>query len=267
MGSIGILAYGSLINGPGEEIESVIARRIEEDAITPFRVEFARKSSSRDYAPTLIPVSSGGARVRAVILLLQGTISEKHAKDMLWRRETSNIGTSKPYDPPPDPERNSVLIERVKDFHSVDTVLYTRIGSNIDKLTPERLAELADSHEVSELDILLNQDLAESQTLRYLEKTIEVWKDVDDDIPISIEGATHSNVASFRRALEETYVRLHIARTIYPGFGKAKSNLEDEVELTPGSISDLGAKETELAVQITTLKGEIIDLEADLAGS
>ena len=46
--SIGILAYGSLIQEPGCEIAPAIVRRIS--CRTPFKVEYARKSNSRNGA-------------------------------------------------------------------------------------------------------------------------------------------------------------------------------------------------------------------------
>jgi len=55
MGSIGILAYGSLIEEPGKEIEPLIRER-RKGIKTPFSIEFARSSSTRDGAPTLVPV-------------------------------------------------------------------------------------------------------------------------------------------------------------------------------------------------------------------
>jgi hypothetical protein len=51
---IGILAFGSLIDDPGEEIANVISG----DPIiveTPFPVEYGRFSLSRGGAPTLVP--------------------------------------------------------------------------------------------------------------------------------------------------------------------------------------------------------------------
>jgi len=59
---IGILAFGSLLDDPGAEISRLIERRIE-PVTTPFKVEFARASISRDGAPTLVPVDQGGAAV------------------------------------------------------------------------------------------------------------------------------------------------------------------------------------------------------------
>src|SRR5262249_52648561 len=50
---IGILAYGSLINDPGVEIEPLIVERIS--TRTPFPVEYARLSKSRGGGPTVVP--------------------------------------------------------------------------------------------------------------------------------------------------------------------------------------------------------------------
>ena len=83
---IGILAYGSLIDDPGEELAQRIIHRIE-DAKTPFRVEFARSSLSREGAPTLVPVEAGGAQVKATVLVLDDAVALEDARDMLYRRE------------------------------------------------------------------------------------------------------------------------------------------------------------------------------------
>lgn len=56
---IGILAYGSLINNPGDELAPLIIERIP--CMTPFNVEYARLSLTRDNAPTLIPVQGEGS--------------------------------------------------------------------------------------------------------------------------------------------------------------------------------------------------------------
>ena len=55
MEKIGILAYGSLIDDPGIEIEPLIKKRIK-NIQTPFKIEIARKSTTRGDGPTLIPV-------------------------------------------------------------------------------------------------------------------------------------------------------------------------------------------------------------------
>jgi hypothetical protein len=137
----GILAYGSLIVSPGPEIASVTVGRIK-NVETPFNVEFARKSKSRGYAPTLIPVASGGARVNAEILVMREDITPGLAADMLWRRETNQTGRQR-YHRPEAIGPNDVTVETVHDLSGVRTVLYAKIGQNIDELSPKTLAELA----------------------------------------------------------------------------------------------------------------------------
>lgn len=139
--SVGILAYGSLGEDPGAEIGPFVTERIE-GVKTPFRVEFARTSRTRGGAPTLIPVSEGGARVKAKILALEG-VTEAEATDMLWRRETRREGSGERYDPPPQPGANAVIVRRLEGFEGTEIVLYIEIGANIPDLTPRNLAELA----------------------------------------------------------------------------------------------------------------------------
>ena len=142
MKRLGILAYGSLIDDPGEEIKAVTVNRIR-NVVTPFKVEFARSSQTRTGAPTLVPVESGGAHVKAQIFILKESVSEKEAIDMFWRRETNQVSTDKMYNRPARPDENTVLVERLEKFHNIDVVLYTKIGANIHPLTPQRLARLA----------------------------------------------------------------------------------------------------------------------------
>lgn len=139
---IGILAYGSLIEEPGREIEPIIRERIS-DVETPFCIEFARSSLKRDGAPTVVPVECGGARVPATIFVLKEGISVEMAQDLLWRRETTNECTDKHYKKPTNPNPNSMIVKELADFGGVEKVLYTKLGSNITDLTPENLAELA----------------------------------------------------------------------------------------------------------------------------
>ncbi len=139
---IGIFAYGSLIDDPGVEIAPLICERIS-DVLTPFKVEFSRKSKSRDYAPTLIPVEDGGAHVNGVIILLDESITLETAKDLLWRRETRKEGTGKRYPNPNVIKVNAVVVAVLESFINIDYVLYTKIGANIDNITPSNLADLA----------------------------------------------------------------------------------------------------------------------------
>lgn len=142
MHHMGILAYGSLIEDPGQEILVAIARRIE-NVETPFRVEFAHSSRKRDGAPTLIPVKEGGSQVRAVILVLNENVKLEETESMLWRRETNRVRSLETYSHPDTPGPNTIIVERLHAFRGIETVLYTRIAENISPLTPERLAELA----------------------------------------------------------------------------------------------------------------------------
>ena len=142
MNDVGILAYGSLIDDPGCEIKAVISSR-REGVQTTFNIEFARLSSTRGGAPTLVPVEEGGAPVKAVILVLKETVSLDEAKDMLWRRETSNIGTDKRYIHPASSGQDTVFVEQFNDFGGILSVIYTRIAANISPLTAPKLAEFA----------------------------------------------------------------------------------------------------------------------------
>jgi len=142
--SIGILAYGSLINDPGEEICEATLKIIN-NVETPFCVEYARKSRTRGNAPTLVPVPCElGSKVNGVIFLLKENMDEKSAMDMLYRRERHKVCTTEVYNAqlPGD-----LRIECVRNFMGVDTVLYTAIKPNFNEildssLPSQRKAEL-----------------------------------------------------------------------------------------------------------------------------
>lgn len=119
---LGILAFGSLIQDPGLEIAPLVVRSI--NVKTPFAVEFARYSrGTRAGAPTLCRVTHGGARVNAKVLVLQEGTSCEAAKDMLWRRETGNIGTRKKYPAARTPR--AVRVRTLMNFAGAAKVLYT----------------------------------------------------------------------------------------------------------------------------------------------
>ena len=142
MAKIGILAYGSLIEDPGDELRPYIVDRVT-NVTTPFKIEFTRKSRTRGNAPTVIPIESGGSQVNATILVLkEGTEIEK-AKDLLWRRETRNQDPNRHYEHPNNPSKNHVIIESTSEFKGFESVIYTRIGKNIDNPKAETLAKLA----------------------------------------------------------------------------------------------------------------------------
>lgn len=142
--AIGILAYGSLVDDPGDELASHIVDRIQ-GVQTPFRVEFARSSHSRDRAPTLVPVRDGGTQVKAVLPVLDADVSPEMGKDMLYRREISAAGDlGHRYDPTASgPNAVHIGELRQEDAFGLDVVLYSVIGENISPLIAEHLAELA----------------------------------------------------------------------------------------------------------------------------
>ncbi len=139
---VGILAYGSLKDDPGVELGPLIIEKVE-GVGTPFAVEFARASRTRDGAPTLVPISEGGATVAANILVLQAPTTEPEATDVLWRRETGREGSGKRYEPPPESDTNTVLIRCLENFGGLDVALYADTGANILGASPRKLAELA----------------------------------------------------------------------------------------------------------------------------
>jgi hypothetical protein len=142
MRSLGILAYGSLIEDPGPEIEAAGAR-IVSSLTTPFKVEFARKSRSRGGAPTLVPVAHGGAHLPAEIIVLKEHISEEEAQNLIWRRETRQIGTGKSYVAKKHPGADTTVVRRIGNVGGIEIAFYTQIGANIDPLTSAELARLA----------------------------------------------------------------------------------------------------------------------------
>lgn len=130
------------IEDPGIELSPLIVER-KTGVETPFRIEFARSSSSRCNAPTVIPVENGGSHVNATILVLKADVTLQKAEDCLWRRETRNERSEKHYFCSSQPNPNRVVVKSLETFSNIDIVLYTIIGSNIENLGPTRLAELA----------------------------------------------------------------------------------------------------------------------------
>jgi hypothetical protein len=138
--SIGILAFGSLLDSPGKEIEAALVGR-KANVVTPFSVEFARRSMKRGGAPTLVPVKSGGRPVHAQILLLE--VAEQEAKDRLWRREINRVGGGGHYVHRANPGPNTLIIDRYENFEGLSVVLAARFAATIAPLTAEHLADLA----------------------------------------------------------------------------------------------------------------------------
>lgn len=135
--AIGILAFGSLLDEPGAEMEACIVRRVK-DVETPFAVEFARSSRTRDGGPTLVPVTAGGAAVGASVLVLEDTIDAETARDLLYRRETWRIGEAISYR-----AAQADWIRAICPFAGLTACLYTALEPNIHPLTVAQLADLA----------------------------------------------------------------------------------------------------------------------------
>lgn len=142
---IGILAFGSLIEFPGKEIEEIEIGRIE--CVTPFNVEFARISSTRGYAPTLIPIfdNSKGLQVNAIIIIIDSEVSIEKAKSILWRRECHVIEKSENYKEPKNPTSKNVMIGELDNFCNVEKVIFTYfiIQEDYKDLNPLNLADYA----------------------------------------------------------------------------------------------------------------------------
>jgi hypothetical protein len=141
MEKIGILAFGSLIDHPGKEIEAMeIRSERRQEVETPFAVEFARSSRGRAGAPTLVPHSQG-SKVKANVIVIHSSTLE-YAKDCLWRRELNNVGQGGHYTAHRNPGVNTLVIEQCS-LPGLPTVLAARFPPNIEPLTAEHLAELA----------------------------------------------------------------------------------------------------------------------------
>src|SRR5262245_19016075 len=136
---IGILAYGSLVDSPGPEIEEAITQTVK-GLQTPFKVEYARTSRGRKGAPTLVPYDAG-AQVEARIFVVG--LPEAEAANRLYRRGINEVGSNKTYTRPRQENPDKVFVESWKQLAGVDLVLYTRIGANIKNLSAAELASLA----------------------------------------------------------------------------------------------------------------------------
>ena len=141
MSSIGILAYGSSLKDPGDEIAPNITSRLR--TVTMFPVEYGRYSGkTRGGAPTVVAHDQGGP-VAADILVLADDVSFEEAQNMLWRRETGKVGSSETY--VRRTGDNCVLVEEWTENPCVERVLYTDFnpGGKQHTVTAEALAKQA----------------------------------------------------------------------------------------------------------------------------
>jgi hypothetical protein len=139
---LGILAFGSLIWEPGEELSRATAEQVS-NVLTPFKIEFARTSRRRGGGPTLVRVHKGGANVKGMILVMKEVLTREEAIEMLKRRE------------------GGAPIATISNFHGFETVLYADPVPNIDNPSPKMLAQLA-------IDSVLNVGVAGRDGITYL---------------------------------------------------------------------------------------------------
>src|SRR5260370_18326038 len=75
-------------------------------------------------------------------MVMRDDVAPDLAADMLWRRETHQTGRQR-YGRPDVIGREDVIVETIHDLSGVRTVLYVKIGPNINRLSARTLAELA----------------------------------------------------------------------------------------------------------------------------
>ena len=205
---IGILAFGSLIESPGDEIKNNELKRI--DCETPFKVEYSRISRSRSDAPTLIPVENDakGKRVRAKLIILKPEISLDEAKTILWRRETHTSDKEGAYKEPTNPTPKNVLIRVLDDFCNTEKVIYSAflIQPEYKDLTPNKLADFAIR------SILRDAVCKEKDGIRYLlsAKKSGIETELSKEYEEKILEKTKT------KTLEEAIEKLDRQRKLYP---------------------------------------------------
>ena len=197
---LGILAFGSLIDSPRNEISVLEIARIE--CITPFNVEFARISSTRGNAPTLIPVKQGGCKVKAKIIVLREDTDIEAAKSVLWRRETGKTGK---YTHTDNSNPNKLSVKTIENFMNVQKILYASFGCNINEtLSSELLANFAIE------SILTKAGQEEKDGLRYLLsiKQNGIITELSEEYEKKILEITNTN------SLEQAIEKLDIQRNV-----------------------------------------------------
>jgi hypothetical protein len=142
MERLGLLAYGSLRWDP-RELRDILDLENVVEVETPFKIELARTSTTRrDGCPTLIPVETGGARVRAALIPFSYGVALGDAQTQVWRREL--LRTSGTYDGTRQPGPNKVYVEAVdRPYEGFGLVLAVKVGQNIEQPTADVLAGLA----------------------------------------------------------------------------------------------------------------------------
>jgi cation transport regulator ChaC len=196
---IGILAFGSLIDNPGKEINELEIERI--NCITPFKIEFARISSSRDKAPTLVPVeeNSKGKKTNATIIVIDENIKLDEAKSILWRRECHKTDRNEKFVERKKPTSKNVLVLELENFCEVEKVIYTSFlkQDEYQNLTPEKLADYAIE------SILSKAGVEKKDGIRYLQSTKKYGIITENSQEYEKQILLKTNTASLEEAIEK----------------------------------------------------------------
>jgi hypothetical protein len=136
---LAILAYGSLVRDPGDELARLIDTTLEVE--TPFTVEYGRFSRSRGGGPTVVPHPRGG-RVAAHLLHLRSDVTVGDAIDALWRRECRIGDRALKYVAASGPD--AVVVRQLHDALGCERVLFTDFNDD-GKLVEPSAEALADA--------------------------------------------------------------------------------------------------------------------------
>ena len=111
--NIGVFGYGSLVTDAGADIEPHIIARVS--TLSPWPVEYARRSAGRGGGPTLV-IHPRGHRVGGMLLVLDVMCPQlETVREWLWKRENR-------------PAREAIKEMRLG---GLDNVLYTDLEANI----------------------------------------------------------------------------------------------------------------------------------------
>jgi hypothetical protein len=174
-------------------IDSVLDHVIP-DVLTPFPVEYARRSRSRAGAPTLVPVPVGcGTPVKAAVLVLKKYTRKKKALNYLYRREIHQEGDLKViYDDKLQRQKQHGLhIECLRKQFGLTIVYYT-------SLNPKFTEILDVNRSQAEKAVLLARSAIASVTQETYNKGMDGIQYLADNIDA---GAITRLAEDYRRAL------------------------------------------------------------------
>lgn len=173
----GILAFGSLLANAGNDLRNITVLD-EREVLTPFAVEYARRSLCRAKAPTLVAVPSDvGEPVKGKILVLNADTEVQRAKDALFRRELhKEKDTTVVYvDSMQRSKNDALVIETLVHFYGLGEVYYASLKPNFSEILDPDLtqAEKADLLAQAAIDSVTEKTFKTGMDgIRYLENAI-----------------------------------------------------------------------------------------------